>query len=115
MYLKSLAIFEKASISLKKASNIIEIFIKASQEVFISLGLSSKSLVIFIESSYSFKKAFTSLKMYFKSLVRNLYKSHRFLNKASTSLEASKPFKMSHNNEKNLHLPGNNFKKPRIL
>jgi hypothetical protein len=51
MYLKSLAILEKASISLIKSSKIIEIFIKAphfSTEASISLEMSSKSFVMFI-------------------------------------------------------------------
>jgi hypothetical protein len=49
MYLKNLAILEKASISLKKSSKIIEIFIKAPYyeiEASITLKMSSKSLVI---------------------------------------------------------------------
>jgi hypothetical protein len=52
MYLKSLEIFEKASFSLKKVLKIIEIFIKAPQEAFISVGMASKSLVIFKKSAY---------------------------------------------------------------
>jgi hypothetical protein len=99
MYLKSLASLEKAPISLKKSLKILEIFIKAA----ISQKMYSNSLVIFIKSSYQFKKppvlqfskAFISFKMYIK--------------------KASKSFKMSHIAEKNLHLSGNNFKKPQIL
>jgi hypothetical protein len=55
MYLKSLAILEKALISLKKSSKIVEIAIKAPHflnKASISLEMSSKSLLIFIKSSY---------------------------------------------------------------
>jgi hypothetical protein len=51
MYLKSLAILEKASISLKKYSKIIEIFIKAPP-FFWECKMYSKSLGIFMKSSY---------------------------------------------------------------
>jgi hypothetical protein len=52
---KSLTILEKASISLKKSSKIVEIFIIASNFITlasISLEMSSKSLVFLIKSSY---------------------------------------------------------------
>jgi hypothetical protein len=55
MHLKSLAILEKASISPKKSSQRIEIFIKASHfstKDTIFVEMSSKSLVIFIKASY---------------------------------------------------------------
>jgi hypothetical protein len=59
MYLKSPAMLEKGSISLKKSSKTIEIVIKAPHfltEASISLEMSSKSLGIFIKSSYQFKR-----------------------------------------------------------
>jgi hypothetical protein len=65
MYLKSLAIHKKASISLKKSSNIIEIFIKVPNFLTwasISLKLSSKTL-------QHFKKASIPVKMSSKNLV----------------------------------------------
>jgi hypothetical protein len=45
------------------------------------------------------------------AMIKNNYK--KFI--VTYILKASKPFKMSHSNEKNLHLSGNNFKKPTIL
>jgi hypothetical protein len=53
--LNSLAILEKASISLKKSSKIIDISIKAPHyqtKASISLEMSSKSLLIIIKSSF---------------------------------------------------------------
>jgi hypothetical protein len=54
MFLKSLAILEKASISLKKTSKIVEIQIKAPHfsQAFICLDMPSKCLVFLIKSSY---------------------------------------------------------------
>jgi hypothetical protein len=55
IFLKSLAILEKAPIALKKSTKIIEILIKAPYfliEASVSLDMSSKSCAIFKKSSY---------------------------------------------------------------
>jgi hypothetical protein len=114
MYLKSLAILNKASISLKKSSKIIEIFIKAHiskqkppfygnvfkklryvYEIFIFIKkMTFKSLLIFTKASHIETKASTSLKINLKiiKIVQNV--AHQY---------------------KNLHFSGNNVKKPQFL